>query len=80
MRGVNLSLAYCDDCGHEELSMDVCPECGSTNLTKIERHEWIFILLPRQGRYTSERRKNGGNSGKEEHVICVIIILQKMIC
>ena len=35
--GVNLSLAYCDDCGHEELSMDVCPECGSTNLTKIER-------------------------------------------
>ncbi len=35
--GVNLSLAYCDDCGHEELSMDVCPKCGSTNLTKIER-------------------------------------------
>ena len=35
--GVNLSLAYCDDCGHQELEMDVCPECGSTNLTKIER-------------------------------------------
>lgn len=35
--GVNLSLAYCDDCGHEELEMDVCPKCGSTNLTKIER-------------------------------------------
>ena len=35
--GVNLSLAYCDDCGHEELAMDVCPVCGSTNLTKIER-------------------------------------------
>lgn len=35
--GVNLSLAYCDDCGHEELEMDVCPECGSTNLTKIDR-------------------------------------------
>ena len=35
--GVNLSLAYCDDCGHEELSMDVCPVCGSKNLTKIER-------------------------------------------
>lgn len=35
--GVNLSLAYCDDCGHEELAMDVCPICGSTNLTKIER-------------------------------------------
>ena len=35
--GVNLSLAYCDDCGHEELEMDVCPVCGSKNLTKIDR-------------------------------------------
>jgi len=35
--GVNLSLSYCDDCGHEELDMDVCPKCGSKNLTKIER-------------------------------------------
>ncbi len=35
--GVNLSLAYCDDCGHEELAMDVCPNCGSKNLTKIDR-------------------------------------------
>ncbi len=35
--GVNLSLAYCDDCGHQELEMDVCPVCGSRNLTKIDR-------------------------------------------
>ncbi|MDD3414144.1 MAG: anaerobic ribonucleoside-triphosphate reductase [Lachnospiraceae bacterium] len=35
--GVNMSLAYCDDCGHQELEMDVCPKCGSTNLTKIDR-------------------------------------------
>ncbi len=35
--GVNLSLAYCEDCGHQELNMDVCPKCGSKNLTKIER-------------------------------------------
>ena len=35
--GVNLSLAYCEDCGHEELEMDVCPKCGSRNLTKIDR-------------------------------------------
>ena len=35
--GVNLSLAYCDDCGHQELEMDVCPKCGSANLTKIDR-------------------------------------------
>ncbi len=35
--GVNLSLSYCDDCGHQELDMDVCPACGSSNLTKIDR-------------------------------------------
>ncbi len=35
--GVNLSLAYCNDCGHQELAMDTCPKCGSKNLTKIER-------------------------------------------
>jgi ribonucleoside-triphosphate reductase len=35
--GVNLSLSYCDDCGHQELEMDVCPKCGSHNLTKIDR-------------------------------------------
>lgn len=35
--GVNLSLSYCDDCGHQELDMDVCPKCGSSNLTKIDR-------------------------------------------
>ena len=34
---VNMSLAYCDDCGHQELEMDVCPKCGSRNLTKIDR-------------------------------------------
>ena len=35
--GVNLSLAYCDKCGHQELEMDVCPKCGSSDLTKIDR-------------------------------------------
>lgn len=35
--GVNLSLSYCDNCGHEELEMDLCPKCGSRNLTKIDR-------------------------------------------
>lgn len=35
--GVNLALSYCDDCGHQELNMDKCPKCGSSNLTKIDR-------------------------------------------
>ena len=35
--GVNLALSYCDDCGYEQLDMDVCPKCGSRNVTKIDR-------------------------------------------
>jgi ribonucleoside-triphosphate reductase len=35
--GVNLSLAYCEKCGYEELDMDVCPKCGSREITKVDR-------------------------------------------
>jgi len=36
--GVNLSLNFCEDCGHQFVDgSDACPSCGSTNLTKIER-------------------------------------------
>jgi len=52
--GVNLSLAYCDDCGHQELEMDVCPKCGSKHLDKNRAHERLSFLLPREGGYPSE--------------------------
>lgn len=35
--GVNLSLSYCNHCGHEELDMKICPHCGSKNITAIDR-------------------------------------------
>jgi len=35
--GVNLSLAYCEDCGYQQLEMDTCPKCGSSMITKIDR-------------------------------------------
>ena len=42
--GVNLALSYCEDCGHQQLEMDVCPKCGSTSITKIDRIENPFVL------------------------------------
>ena len=35
--GVNLSLAYCEECGYTELEMDVCPKCGTRNICKVDR-------------------------------------------
>lgn len=35
--GTNLNLSYCEDCGYEELDMQVCPKCGSNNITSISR-------------------------------------------
>jgi ribonucleoside-triphosphate reductase len=35
--GVNLSLAYCEDCGYQQLDMEVCPKCGSKMITKVDR-------------------------------------------
>lgn len=35
--GVNLALCYCEDCGYQQVEMDVCPECGSSKITKIDR-------------------------------------------
>lgn len=35
--GINLALSYCNDCGHQEENMDICPVCNSKNLTKIDR-------------------------------------------
>lgn len=36
--GINLELGYCEDCGHEELSIgDTCPCCGSHNTVEINR-------------------------------------------
>lgn len=43
--GINLSLAYCEECGYEELDMDVCPQCGSELVTKIDRMNGLIKWL-----------------------------------
>ena len=35
--GINLELSYCETCGYEELNMNVCPKCGSEDVTRIDR-------------------------------------------
>ena len=40
--------------------MDVCPKCGSRNLTKIERMNG-YLSYSREGRYAPERCQDGRN-------------------
>lgn len=42
--GINLAMCYCEDCGYQQVEMDVCPKCGSKNITKIDRMESPFVL------------------------------------
>ena len=56
--GVNLALSYCEDCGHEELDMDVCPVCGSENLTKIDRMNGYLSYTKIKGDTRYNKAKN----------------------
>lgn len=35
--GVNLAMCYCEECGYQQVEMDICPKCGSDKITKIDR-------------------------------------------
>ena len=48
--GVNLCLNYCEDCGHSFVDGDVCPKCGSKNLTRIERMNGYLSYSKVRGR------------------------------
>ena len=41
---INLAMCYCEDCGYQQVEMDVCPKCGSKMITKIDRIESPFVL------------------------------------
>lgn len=56
--GVNLSLSYCEECGHEELDMDVCPKCGSSLVTKIDRMNGYLGFTRIHGRTRYNDAKN----------------------
>ena len=56
--GVNLQLCYCEDCGHEELEMTVCPKCGSDKLTIIDRMNGYLGYTKVKGRTRFNPAKN----------------------
>ena len=59
--GVNLSLAYCEECGYQQIEMDVCPKCGSELITKIDRMNGYLG-------YTRVHGKSRYNNAKLEEI------------
>lgn len=59
--GVNLELSYCNHCGHEELDMDICPICGSRNITSIDRMNG-YLGFSRTGTVNGEYDFDSGSN------------------
>lgn len=55
--GINLALSYCENCGYEQLDMDVCPKCGSSMITKIDRMNGYlgFTRIKGKSRYNEAK-------------------------
>ena len=56
--GVNLALCYCEDCGHQQVEMDECPNCGSSMITKIDRMNGYlgFTRVHGESRYNEAKQ------------------------
>ncbi len=56
--GVNLAMCYCEDCGYQQVEMDVCPKCGSNKITKIDRMNGYlgFTRIHGQSRYNEAKQ------------------------
>ena len=48
--GVNFQENFCEDCGFNFTDADVCPKCGSTHLTRIERMNGYLSYSKIRGR------------------------------
>lgn len=56
--GVNLALCYCEDCGYQQVDMDVCPKCGSSMITKIDRMNGYLSFTRIHGDTRYNKAKN----------------------
>lgn len=56
--GVNLAMCYCEDCGYQQVEMDICPKCGSKMITKIDRMNGYLGFTRVHGETRYNKAKN----------------------
>lgn len=56
--GVNLAMCYCEDCGHQQVEMDICPKCYSKMITKIDRMNGYLGFTRVHGETRYNKAKN----------------------
>ena len=69
--GINLSLAYCNNCGYEWCNEkerpEICPKCGSTEMTMVERMCGYIAYTKMHG----ETRLNDAKMAEIKDRICM---------
>ena len=66
--GVNLSLAYCDDCGHEEAGYGCLSGLRQPEPDQDRPYERLSFLLQGKGRHAPQRRQDGGDRREKKYV------------
>ena len=56
--GINLAMCYCEDCGYQQVEMDVCPKCNSRKITKIDRMNGYLGFTRVHGETRYNKAKN----------------------
>ena len=56
--GVNLAMCYCEDCGYQQVDMDICPKCGSLKIAKVDRMNGYlgWTMVHGESRYNNAKQ------------------------
>ena len=78
--GVNLALDFCDSCGHKQIDMgDICPVCGSDDLTKISRMNGYLLYTRIKGKSRTSKAKLA-EINKNSNFFCILLVINTILC
>lgn len=64
--GINMAKCTCEECGYQELEMEVCPRCGASNISRIDRMNGYLQWTQTANQDTENSRKAITSENMEE--------------